>query len=191
VATDRSKTHPENWRWWSLALRGVVAILFGLVAVTMPVAAFLTLVVMFGVFAILDGVFALYVAAHTHAGGAIIARGVVSILAGVVTLVWPQISSFVLLLLIASWAVVSGGLEVVVAARHRSHIPHVGLVIFEGVLSIAFGILLFMSPLSGAIVLGLWVGAYALVFGVILLAAAWQTHSHTRHRPTTGTLAAA
>ena len=39
------------------------------------------------------------------------------------------------------------------------------------------GILLVIEPLIGAVVLTLWVGAYALVFGVFLLVLGFQLHS--------------
>jgi len=37
-----------------------------------------------------------------------------------------------------------------------------------------FGILLVIQPFIGAVVLTLWIGAYALVFGIFLLVLAFQ-----------------
>jgi uncharacterized membrane protein HdeD (DUF308 family) len=39
----------------------------------------------------------------------------------------------------------------------------------SGIASIVFGVLLMAAPLAGALVIALWVGAYALVFGVMLI----------------------
>lgn len=172
-------TAHTSWRWWSLGLRGAAAIVFGLLALYAPAAAFLSLVVVFGIYALVDGVLALS-AAMRGAGvsqGAIVARGVVSILAGVIALAWPGISAFALLFVIAAWAVASGIFEVVMAIRLRRQLVREWLLILEGALSIAFGVLLFLAPLAGAVVLGLWVGAYALVFGVLLVAAAFRMRS--------------
>jgi uncharacterized membrane protein HdeD (DUF308 family) len=51
-----------------------------------------------------------------------------------------------------------------------------------GIASIIFGILLVIEPLIGAVVLTLWIGAYALVFGVFLLVVAFQLHSRKEER---------
>jgi uncharacterized membrane protein HdeD (DUF308 family) len=182
-----------SWRWWSIGLRGVAAVIFGLLALYSPTAAFLSLVLVFGIFAIVDGVLALSVAMRGTrvSQGAIIARGIISILAGVIALAWPKISAFALLIVIATWAVASGIFEIVVAIRHRHQLTSEGLLILEGVLSIVFGVLLFMAPLAGAIVLGLWVGAYALVWGVMLIVAAFRVRSRIKRAGPMGELATA
>jgi uncharacterized membrane protein HdeD (DUF308 family) len=41
-----------------------------------------------------------------------------------------------------------------------------------------YGLLLFASPLIGALVLTWWVGAYALVFGVTLIVLAFRLRKH-------------
>jgi uncharacterized membrane protein HdeD (DUF308 family) len=51
-----------------------------------------------------------------------------------------------------------------------------------GIASLIFGILLVIQPLIGAVVLTLWIGAYALVFGIFLLILAFQLHSKKEER---------
>jgi Flp pilus assembly protein TadB len=48
-----------------------------------------------------------------------------------------------------------------------------------GLASIAYGVLLIIAPLIGALVLTWWLGAYALVFGVLLLVLAFRLR--TKH----------
>jgi uncharacterized membrane protein HdeD (DUF308 family) len=45
-----------------------------------------------------------------------------------------------------------------------------------------FGILLIVEPFIGAVVLTLWIGAYALVFGALLLVLAFQLNSKREAR---------
>ncbi len=45
-----------------------------------------------------------------------------------------------------------------------------------GIASVIFGIVLLIAPVVGAVVLTWWLGAYALVFGVLLLVLAFQLH---------------
>ena len=59
----------------------------------------------------------------------------------------------------------------------RLRVPHEWLLRLEGAVSIGFGVLLLLSPLAGAVVLGLWVGAYALVFGGMLIETGFRLRS--------------
>ncbi|NIC37086.1 hypothetical protein HBJ58_10400 [Halomonas desiderata] len=47
-----------------------------------------------------------------------------------------------------------------------------------GLASLIFGVLLILAPMVGAIVLTLWLGAYAVVFGVLMLVAAYKLATH-------------
>lgn len=182
-----------TWRWWSIALRGVAAIILGILSLYAPAVTFLSLVIVFGVYAIIDGVLALFMAARGTgtSQGAIILRGIVSIIAGVLALVWPGITALALLVVIGVWAIIAGILEIVVAVRHRKELEHEWLLGLEGALSLAFGILLLFSPLAGAITLGLWIGVYALVFGTLLVAAGFRMRSRQKKAaPPDGQLAA-
>jgi uncharacterized membrane protein HdeD (DUF308 family) len=183
----------HNWRWWTVALRGVAALLLGILAVFAPNIAFMGLVVLFGVYAIVDGTLAFGLASEV--GGplrfSMIARGLISIIAGVLALALPGITGFALLMVIATWAIVSGILEIVMAIRIRKEIQGEWLLALEGVLSILFGVLLYIAPLAGAIVLGLWVGAYALVLGGMLLGSAFRLRRFMRQQPQQPEMAAA
>ncbi|HTR55486.1 MAG TPA: HdeD family acid-resistance protein [Kofleriaceae bacterium] len=172
---------PYHWRWWTVVLRGLVAIAFGIFALFAPTKAYFSLVVLFGVFAVIDGVlaFGLGIKERAYHPGAMIARGAVSLAAGLITLFWPNITATALLILIASWAIVAGVIDIVMAVRLRSVIQHEWLLGLEGALSVAFGVLLFLAPLAGAVVLGLWVGAYALIFGGMLVEAGLRLRSYT------------
>jgi uncharacterized membrane protein HdeD (DUF308 family) len=174
-----------NWRWWTVALRGIAAILFGIVAVIAPRTAFISLVFLFGVYAIVDGALALGLASRIPKSlrAAMIGRGLISIVAGALALFLPGITALALLITIAAWAIVSGILEIAMAFRLRKEIRGEWLLAVEGVLSIAFGVLLFVAPLAGVIVLSLWVGAYALVLGGMLIGSAVRLRREVREHP--------
>ena len=138
---------PYHWRWWTVVLRGIVAVLFGLFALFAPASAFVTFVVLFGVYALIDGVLALGfgLGERRYHRGTMVARGLVSIAAGLIALFWPGQSALALLIVIGAWAIASGILEIVLAIRMRKELTHEWLLGIEGGLSIAFGVLLLLG----------------------------------------------
>ncbi len=173
--------------WWSLVIRGLVGILFGILTLAWPGITFAALVIVFGAYALVDGVFSLVgavKAARTHERwGALVFLGVTGIGTGVVTMLWPAITAFVLICLIAAWAIVTGALEIVAAVRLRRYIQGEWLLALAGIASLVFGVLVMIAPLAGAIVIALWVGAYALVSGVMLVTLGIKLRSWGRQQP--------
>lgn len=174
--------------WWSLVIRGLVGILFGIITFAWPGITFAALVIVFGAYALLDGVFSLVggvKAAQAHERwGALVFLGVTGIGAGVVTVLWPAITAFVLVCLIAAWAIVTGVFEIAAAVRLRRYIEGEWLLALAGIASLAFGILIIIAPLAGALVIAVWVGAYALVSGVMLVTLGVKLRSWGRRQPT-------
>jgi uncharacterized membrane protein HdeD (DUF308 family) len=161
-------------RWWMLVVRGIAAIVFGILTFAVPQSSLFALVILWGAYAIVDGVFALMLAARSGRAGErwgwMLIEGLVGIGAGVVTFVWPQITAIVLLTVIAFWAVLTGVAEVAMAITLRREIKGEWFLALSGLLSMAFGVLLLANPGRGALALAWTIGAYALAFGVMLIA---------------------
>ncbi len=158
--------------WWMVALRGVVAIVFGLVALVWPGVTLLALLVLFGAYCLVDGVFAVVAAFGPQAEGRrawLALHGTAGIGIGVITFTWPDVTAVVLLALIAAWAVIVGILQVVAAVRLRREMRGEWLLGLGGIVSVLVGIALVVWPASGALALVLVIGAYAVVFGVVLV----------------------
>lgn len=164
--------------WWVVALRGVLALLFGVALLVWPGPGLAALVILFGAYAFVDGVFSV-VAAFRAAGEnrrwwPLALEGVTGIAAGGVAFLWPGITAIVLLYIIAAWAVVTGIFEVVQAIRLREEIENEWWLALSGVLSVLFGLFLMFFPGPGALAVVWIVGAYAVLFGIMLLALAWR-----------------
>src|SRR5215813_4956860 len=159
----------RNWGW--IALRGVLAILFGVVALASPASAFAAIVLLFGAYAFVDGVFdliALFRGAGKDRFWALLLEALVGIGIGVLTIARPATTALILLYYVGIWAILSGIFELAAAIRLRKEITGEFWLGLAGVLSIAFGILLFVIPGPGSLAIAIWVGAYALIFGVML-----------------------
>ena len=168
-------------RWWAIALRGVAAILFGVLTLVSPGAGLFALVFLFGAYALVDGVFDIAYAIRHRTHGALLVEGILSLAFGVVTFAWPRITAMALLYLIGAWAIVKGVAEIAAAIRLRKVIRGEWLMGLAGILSIAFGVLLFAYPQTGALAVAIWIAAYAIIFGGVLVAPGFRLRS-LRHR---------
>lgn len=169
--------------WWAMALRGAFAILFGLAAVVLPFTTIEALVLLFAAYMLVDGVFAIVAgiraAARHERWGLLILEGIVDLVAGAAALALPGLTILIAVTLLGIWSVVTGAL--MLAAAWRLHGGYGRwLLALSGLVSIGWGVLLWLSPVTGALVLTWWLGGYALVFGVLLLALAF----HLRGRRT-------
>ena len=173
----------ENW--WLLLLRGVAAIAFGVLAFAWPGITLLVLTYMWGLYAISDGILALW-AAIAGRGGEIAPRwwlavvGIAGILAGLLTFVWPEMTALVLLMFIASWAIVVGVLQIWGAIRLRKEIEGEWLLALSGVLSVAFGVIMFAQPGAGALAVVWLIGWFAIFAGCVYIALAFRLKQHKR-----------
>jgi uncharacterized membrane protein HdeD (DUF308 family) len=167
--------------WWALAFRGVIAILFAIFAFLWPAITIDVLVLLFGVYAFIDGIFAIISAVRAVHGhkrwAAFLFEGIVGILAGLCAFFVPGLTLAFLIFLIAAWAIITGAFEIAAAIRLRRHIRKEWLLILIGVASIIFGVLLYIAPIAGAVVLVWWLAAYALIFGILLLVLAFRLRS--------------
>jgi uncharacterized membrane protein HdeD (DUF308 family) len=170
--------------WGALVIRGLAGIIFGILALTWPGITLLALVFLFAGYALVDGVTSLIGAVraieHHDRWGVLVLEGIVGIVAAVVTIAWPGITALALVYVIAAWAIITGVLEIAAAIRLRRHISGEWLLVLGGIASLVIGFLLMIAPLAGALVIAIWVGAYALVFGVVLVALGFRLRSWGR-----------
>ena len=166
--------------WWVIGLRGLAAIVFGILAFAWPGMTLAVLVLLFGAYALVDGVLTLLAAFRGDAQHrvAMLIEGVISVLAGLAAFAWTGLTALVLLYIIAFWAIVTGVLEIFAAIRLRRAIRNELGLIIGGVLSVAFGVVLFLAPGTGALAVVFLIGAYAIVFGIALRGVAWRLRGH-------------
>lgn len=168
--------------WWGWVLRGVAGIVFGILAFAWPGITVASLVILFGAYAMVDGI--LHVIAAFR-GTLPIPRwllalqGIAGIIAGLFAFFVPLATALALTILIGAWALVTGALKLGLAIRMRHHIRRMWLVTASAILSIVFGILLMMAPIAGALALAIWAGAFAIIFGVLLISFGIHLRRHT------------
>jgi uncharacterized membrane protein HdeD (DUF308 family) len=157
----------------TLAIRGIVALLFGVIALMLPISAFWALVFVFGAFVFIDGVSALISALsrrNRDGRGWLAVEGVAGITAGIITILWPVATALALITLVSAWALVTGALKIVLAIRLRREIRGEWLLALTGAASIVLAALIIATPVTATLALIWALGIYAIVMGGLLIA---------------------
>jgi len=181
IGLGSAMVHALAKNWWLLLLRGIAAIVFGVLAFAWPGLTILTLILFYGAFALVDGVLAVVAAITGGAPGprwwlAIV--GLLGIAAGLMTFLMPGLTALVLLFFIAGWAIATGVFQIIGAIKLRKEIDNEWLLILGGIISVLFGVSMFMAPGAGAVALVWVIGAYSVVTGAILVALAFRLKKH-------------
>ena len=166
------------YNWWTVALRGVLAIVVGLLAFFFPDITLAVLIALFGVFALLEGAFLIISGIRFRheqkRWWVLILQGIIGIGAGIIAFVAPMATAIALLYLIASWAIISGIIEIVAAIRLRKEMKGEWMLILDGIITILFGLFLVLVPGAGLLAWIWMIGAFKLVSGILLLLLAFR-----------------
>jgi uncharacterized membrane protein HdeD (DUF308 family) len=153
----------------SLILLGVLAIIVGILALAWPGVTVLALVILFAVYAFIDAGLQAVRAFSSGSAGRVFGHlllGLVDVAAGVVALAWPGPTVLVLVLIVAIWAFTGGFFEIFAGFRTGETAGTRALFILGGLVSIAFGVVLFARPSVGAVTLAMLFGLFSLIYGI-------------------------
>jgi uncharacterized membrane protein HdeD (DUF308 family) len=159
---------------------GVAAIIAGIIALAWPGVTILALVILFAVYAFSDAVLQGSRAFSSDRAGPVAGHlllALIDIAAGVIAIVWPGPTALVLVYVVAAWAIVGGIAEFALAFAAGETAGTRTLFLLGGLVSIAFGVVLFARPGVGAVTLALLFGLFALVYGISQIAGGIQLRS--------------
>ena len=180
LETHLKEGGPALARIWKVtALRGATAIAFAVVILVWPSVGLTTLIALFGAFALVSGVSTVAGAFNLPIGRRgqrawLAVEGMLGIAVGVAVFIWPALSALGLLYAIAAWAIALGIFELGLAFALPISGSRSLVVALGGLLSIAFGVIMFAHPGAGALALLTLIAAFALVTGVTQIAAALE-----------------
>jgi len=152
----------------SLIVRGVLALAVGTMALAWPKVTVLALVILFAVYAFTAaGLEAMRAFSSAKAGPVFghLLLGLADLAAGVIALAWPAPTALVLVLIVGAWAVTAGVVEIAAAFQVGEQAGTRALFILGGLISVAFGVVLFARPGIGALTLALLFGLFNLTYG--------------------------
>ena len=157
---------------WFFIVRGILAIGLGILAFVNPAPTLAALIVVFALYAIFDGVLAI-VGGFSMPGGPnwwLIVGGIAAIAVGTFTFSQPGATAVALVVLVGIFAIVTGTAELIAAATAGDRVAHPWLLALSGVVGVAFGLLLIVSPGDGILSVLWLIGFYAIFAGVMDIA---------------------
>jgi len=170
----------------SLNLLGILSVIVGIIAFAWPGVTVYALVILFAVYAFLDAGLQAARAFSSRTAGPVFGHlllGLISLAAGVAALVWPGPTALVLVLVIGIWAVAGGIVEIVGGFGRGETAGTRAMFILTGLVSVAFGVLLFARPDVGAVTLALLFGLFSLIYGITRITLGVQLHQlRDQHR---------
>ena len=156
---------------WSIAL-GVLMIILGIIAMLAPWEFGIVIALIIGWMAIFNGVAQIIYGIRTHSGGRTVLEivlGLIYVVAGVYLLMHPVPGLLVITLFLASFLIVYGILALVLAF-HMRPLPGWGWVLFDAIITILLGVLIWAHwPSSSDWVVGTLFGISIFVSGVTRL----------------------
>ena len=181
--------HASPDAWSMVVLQGMLTLAFGVFIIVYPQRTIVVLLQILGVFWVLEGGLLVIAAAfgHIHAirWGALLGRGLLSILAGVVILSYPLVSAVITVSRLASilglLAIVFGLMEVITAVGIRETFSSKWSLMVGGILSCVAGISLLVHPfLSAAVTMSL-VGFLTITVGLVRMVLALRLRVVKKH----------
>jgi uncharacterized membrane protein HdeD (DUF308 family) len=163
--------------WWAMLIGGIASVIFGIMAFAWPKLTLLVLAIFFAASVFVDGVFSIVGAIRNRGEGSwwlVLLFGIVGVVAGGYAMFQPEAAALALLVLVATYAIVSGALLVATGWKLREEIRGEWLLILAGILSVAFGALLIARPGAGLLSLVWLVAAWSVATGALRIAFAFK-----------------
>jgi uncharacterized membrane protein HdeD (DUF308 family) len=155
---------------WALGINGVLAIAVGVVILVWPGISLYALTLLFGAYSLATGIVGLATAFNGDTPKDhrvwLVFMSLLGIVVGVVVFAWTGMSALALLYVIGAYAIVFGIITVVGGFWLPLDGGDTALLVLSGLVSIAFGVVMFAKPGDGALVLLALIAAYAIVTGL-------------------------
>jgi uncharacterized membrane protein HdeD (DUF308 family) len=158
--------------WWAVLIRGILALILGLLMIFVPPIITMEILIIFlGAYFLVDGIFSIVavISGKTPHRWAMLAEGILSIVFGILVFVWPMMTALVLLFVVAIWAIITGIAELTYAGMHWKDGAGKWLLLIAGIISIILGIIILAQPGAGVLALVVFIEAYLIVFGIMLI----------------------
>lgn len=153
--------------WWILTIKGLITFIFGLITISAPISVLPIFSQLFGILIISSGIFLTLSSFRIKDKDRNwrLTEGFIDLIIGLIIISFSGMTSSIFLSLIAIWISFMGILQISNGYRLRGLFNHYWILIFNGVLAIAFASIIFTHSFHGIMTLVILIGLQASVFG--------------------------
>jgi len=174
------KNNPFS-NWWSLALSGIIAILYGLLAFYNPGDMLTTIISFFGIIILVVGVAMLIGVINNIRNdkpyAADLIWTILTLAVGGILTFYTTEAVKIFVIIIGIWAILVGVLQLYLMTRLDANDKNRNSFLINGVITIIFGVVLFFDPFASAGAFLIVTGILAIIVGVILIVLAIKMKS--------------
>lgn len=166
--------------WWSLLVRGALAVALGIAALFWPNATLEILIRLIGLYVLFDGVVSLLGAFRTRELGTHLATGLISVAVGVILLFWPDVTARLLLIFVGIWSLLQGATLFWAGRQADANDPERSLTTTIGAVAAIAGLILVIWPNTGSVAIAWVISIVALLIGALLIFLALRLRQATQ-----------
>jgi uncharacterized membrane protein HdeD (DUF308 family) len=163
----------------AMIVLGIAAVLVGGVLLANPVTAARTLALLVGLALVIAGCLEIALGWASGRRGPAMVLGAVLVVGGLLAAFWPETTLRTIALVTGLSLLLHGIARTALAVAARAQVPGWGWLALAGALNIVVGVLALAWPEATILVLSLVLGFDVLVFGVLLLVAAFTSSRST------------
>ena len=168
----------KNVRYGWFVIYGIIAIIFGALVLFYPGISTAFMVVFAAALLMLFGLYGFITGFFQPAGQKLapIVLGLIGFLIGLAGLVYPRIFGVSIVVLLGILILIIGGLMIVFSIVEKE-LAHRWLLFLLGLIGIIFAILFFIYPIQAAVGLGILIGIYFIVTGLVAIYTGFKIRS--------------
>lgn len=159
--------------WWFLVINGLIAILVGIFLLFFEKDMIKELVRYIGIGIAVVGALLLFAAIRNikadKQAGMLLFESILTLVIGLIIVLFPTFSLNVFLIIIGVWAVILGIVQLAILINIKGKIAGKNILLFNGLLTIVLGVMLFFEPLTSVVILVKILGAFAIIFGILMI----------------------
>jgi uncharacterized membrane protein HdeD (DUF308 family) len=163
----------SNKNWWFLAFNGLFSILFGLMLIIFTKEVIRNIVIFIGLAIAVLGLILLVISISQlkkdKSVGAMILLSIFSLVIGAGIMIFRETTLNLFFILMGVWAVILGIFQLVVLVNIKRNLSNKNVILFNGLLTIALGIVMFFNPGEFSNFLFKIVGVFAVLFGIVMI----------------------
>ncbi|HJN05808.1 MAG TPA: DUF308 domain-containing protein [Bacteroidales bacterium] len=171
------KSNSYSINWSVLAFNGLIALLFGLMAIFSPLDTLKVIIMYFGIVMIIVGIammFGVYSSMKNKLNyGTDLISTIVTIGLGVVLSFFTEKTLEIFVFIVGIWAILLGIGQLIIMASLETK-GDKRFLLYSGLFTIIFGILLFFNPFALASVFVVIIGVMSIIIGIVLISFAFK-----------------